>query len=254
MQFKINVIEANRKLNANTGEVKYCCIIPAYNEERTIKEVISGAGEHVDLVIVVDDGSEDETYSCAFETDVIICVHEKNKGKGAALRTGFKKALETNTKAMLVIDADMQHDPCEIPKFLELLKNDADVDIIVGSRFLEGNIQIMPKHRRLSNFLTTYILRRFFDVSVTDSQSGFRAYRRRAIERIINFSDNRYAAETEMLIDAKKNNLRIREVPIKVIYGDEKSKMRPIQDTFRWIWVVLKKFFSNLRDKTKRSE
>lgn len=218
------------------------CVIPAFNEEENIGWVVRECRNYVDEVIVVDDGSTDRTSSEAKEAGAIVLRHPRNMGKGAALRTGFREALRRGADIIVVIDGDGQHNPHDIPRLVrELLEKDAD--IVIGSRFLKKQLGGMPPQRVLSNLLTTTILRVFFGLKITDSQCGFRAYRRSAVEKLINFKDNRYAAETEMLIDAKRFGLKISEVNIAVRYGEERSKIRPLRDTLRWISLVLRKIF-----------
>ena len=216
------------------------CVIPAFNEEKYIYDVAKIAKEFVDVVVVVDDGSIDKTFSRAIDSGAVVLRHEENMGKGAALRTGFKYALEHGADIVVTLDGDMQHDPLEIPKFLEKIREEG-VDIVVGSRFLE-KVKGMPIQRRLSNFITTKILNKVFKVPVTDSQSGFRAFKRKVLEKIT-FKDNRYGAETEILIEAKRKGFNIVEVPISVKYENQKSKIRPIRETFSWIWLIIKKYF-----------
>nr|MDO8044358.1 glycosyltransferase family 2 protein [Candidatus Baldrarchaeota archaeon] len=216
------------------------CVIPAFNEEKYIYDVAKIAKEFVDVVVVVDDGSIDKTFSRAIDSGAVVLRHEENMGKGAALRTGFKYALEHGADIVVTLDGDMQHDPLEIPKFLEKIREEG-VDIVVGSRFLE-KVKGMPIQRRLSNFITTKVLNKVFKVPVTDSQSGFRAFKRKVLEKIT-FKDNRYGAETEILIEAKRKGFNIVEVPISVKYENQKSKIRPIRETFSWIWLIIKKYF-----------
>jgi len=220
--------------------LKIFCIVPAFNEEKYIYDVVRIAKKFVDVVVVVDDGSIDKTFSRAEESGAIVLKHEKNMGKGAALRTGFQYALKHGADIVVTLDGDMQHDPSEIPKFLEKIEEE-NVDVVVGSRFLE-KVKDMPIQRRLSNFITTKILNKVFKVPVTDSQSGFRAFKRKVLENII-FKDNRYGAETEILIEAKRKGYNIVEVPISVKYEGKKSKIRPIRETFNWIWLIIKKCF-----------
>jgi len=216
------------------------CVIPAFNEEKYIYDVAKMAKEFVDVVVVVDDGSTDKTFSRAIDSGAVVLRHEENMGKGAALRTGFKYALEHGADVVVTLDGDMQHDPLEIPKFLEKIREEG-ADIVVGSRFLE-KVKGMPIQRRLSNFITTKILNKVFKVPVTDSQSGFRAFKRKVLEEVT-FKDNRYGAETEILIEAKRKGFNIVEVPISVKYEGQKSKIRPIRETFSWIWLIIKKCF-----------
>ncbi|MEM3465797.1 MAG: glycosyltransferase family 2 protein, partial [Candidatus Jordarchaeales archaeon] len=145
------------------------------------------------------------------------------------------------------LDADGQHDPDEIPRLLSALKN-GNFDVVIGSRFL-GDISNMPTPRILSNTITSKILNLFFKMPVTDSQSGYRAFKREVIESV-KFSDPRFAAETEILIDANRKGFRIGEVRIKTLYGEEKSKIRGFEDTIRWIKLVTKYLMLSILKRT----
>lgn len=223
-----------------TYYLRVFCVIPAFNEEKYIYDVAKMAKEFVDVVVVVDDGSTDKTFSRAIDSGAVVLRHEENMGKGAALRTGFKYALEHGADVVVTLDGDMQHDPLEIPKFLEKIREER-VDIVVGSRFLK-KVKGMPIQRRLSNFITTKILNKVFKVPITDSQSGFRAFKRKVLEKVT-FKDNKYGAETEILIEAKRKRFNIVEIPISVKYEGQQSKIRPIRETFSWIWLIIKKYF-----------
>ena len=225
---------------------KVLCVSPAYNEEKTVSKVVEGALKYTDRVIVVDDGSTDSTYKEAMKSGATVIRHNKNKGKGVALKTGFKKALETTADIVIVLDADGQHNPEEIPKLLKTM-NYEDSDIVVGSRFL-GDIKDMPRIRILSNTLTTMILRLYFGLPITDSQSGFRAYKRGVLEKV-EFSAPRFSAETEILVDANRKGFKISEAGVQTLYGEEKSKMRNFEDTIRWIWDVDKQLIKSIRHK-----
>ncbi|MEM3585716.1 MAG: glycosyltransferase family 2 protein [Candidatus Jordarchaeaceae archaeon] len=222
------------------------CVSPAYNEEKTVAKVVEGALKSTDGVIVIDDGSTDDTYNEAIRAGATVVRHSRNLGKGAALKTGFKKALEMGADIIVVLDADGQHNPEEIPKLLKTMVRE-NSDVVVGSRFL-GSIKGMPRIRILSNTLTTKILRLYFGLPITDSQSGYRAYKRRLLEEV-EFSATRFSAETEILVDAKRKGFKISEVEIQTIYGEEKSKMRVFEDTVRWVWDVNKQLLKSLKYK-----
>ncbi|MEM3564855.1 MAG: glycosyltransferase family 2 protein [Candidatus Jordarchaeaceae archaeon] len=222
---------------------KIVCVSPAYNEEKTVAKVVQAALKYSEEVIVVDDGSTDSTYEEAKKAGATIVRHYRNLGKGVALKTGFKAALGMGADVVVVLDADLQHDPQEISKLLKTMESE-NADIVVGSRFL-GVIKGMPRMRILSNKLTTIILRLYFKLPITDSQSGFRAYKRQVLEQL-EFSAPRFSAETEILIDAHRKGFRISETKIQTIYGEEKSKMRNFEDTIRWIWDVNKQLIKTL--------
>lgn len=226
-------------------------VIPAYNEVSLITKVVEETKKYVDGVIVVDDGSLDDTAAVARKLGVILVRHRVNRGKGEALRTGFREALKRGAEIVVTLDADLQHSPSEIRVLLSYLNKTA-ADIIVGSRFLtKKNIQSMPGIRILSNMITSAILKFFFRVPVTDSQSGFRAFRAGAL-RVLDTREARFAAETEILIDARQKGFIIREAPISISYSTERSKISPLLDTFRWLKAVfIKRVKSVFRDRRK---
>lgn len=227
--------------------MKLVCVSPAFNEERTVASVVKGALKYVDEVVVVDDGSTDNTGEEASKAGAIVVRHPRNLGKGAALKTGFKVALKRGADIIVSLDADGQHDPDEIPRLLSVLKN-GNFDIVIGSRFL-GDVSSMPAPRILSNTITSKILNLLFKMPVTDSQSGYRAFKREVIESV-KFSDPRFAAETEILIVANRKGFRIGEARIKTLYGEEKSKIRGFEDTIRWIKLVAKYLILSILKRT----
>lgn len=211
--------------------MKVCCIIPAYQESRAIDRVITIAKKYCTHVVVVDDGSTDNTGKIAEANGATVLRHPTNLGKGAALRTGFNYTIKKQYDIIITLDGDLQHNPHSIPRFLDKIKQ--GYDIIVGSRY-QTQSEDMPFARKLSNLITTTVLRVFFKVPVTDSQSGYRAFKRRVLETIP-VRDNGFAAETEILIDAQRAGFLISEVPIATSYGEEESKIRAGRDISRWL-------------------
>jgi len=200
--------------------------IPAYNEELTIAKVVLKAKKYVDKVIVCDDGSTDMTAEIAEAVGAEVIRHEKNRGYGAALSSLFKAARESDASAMVILDADLQHDPDEIPKLLSPII-DGEADIVIGSRFLYGN-RITPRYRNLGIKIITNLAKLVSYRDITDAQSGFRAYSRRAIS-YITVSEQGMGASTEILLKAKEHGLRIKEIPIKIRYDVEKpSTQNPL--------------------------
>jgi glycosyltransferase involved in cell wall biosynthesis len=197
-------------------------IIPAYNEEKTIKKVIKCVLDYSD-VVVVDDGSSDQTSSLANETGVLVLQHHKNNGKGAAIKTGLKYAMKENYDLIVHLDADGQHDPRCIPKLIEGMDT---VDVRIGSRFHGRSPQNMPFQRRLSNRLTTHLMRYLTDYNITDSQSGFRVISSNSAPLFLNIQYDDYVYESEVLFKAFENNLIVDEKPIRSTYGEEESYIR----------------------------
>lgn len=194
---------------------KIYIVLPAFGEENVIQKVIEDVKrEGYQNILVVDDGSKDNTYKKAKAMDIIATRHLVNRGKGAATQTGIDAALLLGADIVVTMDSDGQHNPKEIELLIDpLIKNEADV--VIGSRMLNG--EDMPKARRVMNTLANIITYIFFGLYVSDSQSGFRAYTKEALKGVTTHLD-RYEFESEMLGQVKKQ--RIKEVPIKVIYSD----------------------------------
>ena len=212
--------------------------MPAYNEAHVIAEVIKGCKKYVDRVVVVDDGSTDNTLDIAESLGAYVVRHETNIGYGAALKNCFETARHLGASAMVIIDSDGQHDPSEIPKLLEPLKN--GFDLVIGSRFVNGNGKNVPIYRKFGMKVldvATYVAG---GPNVTDSQSGFRAYGKRAIENI-HLYDTDMSAGSEILIQAGDYNLKFTEVEIHCRYDlDNCSSEHPFIHGPRVLFRILK--------------
>jgi glycosyltransferase involved in cell wall biosynthesis len=200
--------------------------LPAYNEECSIAKIVIGCKKYVENVIVVDDGSQDATSEIAQALGAHVVQHKQNEGYGAALRTCFQVARELNADKMVILDSDGQHDPAEIPKLFKPI--DSGVDIVLGSRFLNGNSQNIPAYRKLGMKVLDMATIAAGGINATDSQSGFRAYGKSAIEKI-RIKENGMAAGSEILLQAKDANLKVEEVDISCRYDiKETSTENPI--------------------------
>lgn len=205
--------------------LKIACI-PAYNEEKPIGDVIKKSLNYVDKVIVCDDGSRDLTSTKAKEANAIVIKHEKNLGKGAALKSLFKYALNVNADVVVTIDGDGQFLPEEIDKIIKpIIEN--DYDIVIGNRF--DDHKEMPSYRKAGNKMLDKITKMAADLPFTDTQSGFRAYSKKAIESI-SFTIDGFGVDSEILIDASKKGLKIIEEKVTVLYntGEKTSSKDPI--------------------------
>jgi UDP-N-acetylglucosamine---dolichyl-phosphate N-acetylglucosaminyltransferase len=196
--------------------MKIVAVIPAYNEAQTIADVLDHAKKHVDLLVVVDDGSSDRTAEIARAHGVVVVSHVINRGLGAAIGTGFDVAKKLGADIIITLDADGQHDASEIPVFVKAIQNGADM--VIGSRMLTG-FKGMPWYRRVAQILGNLVTLVLFGAWVTDSQSGFRAFNRFALEKI-EIKTNRMEVSSELVAEAKRNRLNVKEVPIKAIYTD----------------------------------
>ncbi|RXA21937.1 glycosyltransferase [Methanosarcina sp. MSH10X1] len=212
--------------------------MPAYNEEHVIAEVILGCKKYVDKVIVVDDGSSDNTAEIAESLKAHVVRHIKNLGYGAALKSCFNTARELGADAMILIDSDGQHSPEEIPKLLAPLE--CGYDLVIGSRFVNGNGKNVPLYRQAGMKVLDVATYFAGGIKVTDSQSGFRAYSRQAIEKI-QFNGNDMSASSEILLHAKDNNLKFTEVEIHCRYDLEKcSSQNPFIHGTKVLLQILK--------------
>lgn len=184
-------------------------------------------------IVVIDDGSDDQTFEIARMAGASILRHEKNKGKGEALKTGFRYAQKKNYHALVTMDADLQHDPESIPDFVRMAENTSG--IIIGTR--KRNLKIMPFARWLTNNLTSAIVSVLSSQSVRDSQSGYRLISTEVLKNL-KLESKKYDLESEILIKAKRKGFKIDEVPVKTIYGGGKSFINPLIDTGRFIKLM----------------
>jgi glycosyltransferase involved in cell wall biosynthesis len=195
---------------------KIFILIPAYNEASVIADVISevrNAG--YENIIVVDDGSSDDTYARAQQTGVITLKHFLNRGKGAAMKTGIEAAKLLNADTVVTIDGDGQHNPSDIQKMLELINEGNDV--VLGTRLLAP--KGMPKYKILANHIGNLCTWAIYGLWVTDSQSGFRAFSKKALDAIETKTD-RYEYDSEVIREIYRNKLKFVETPIEVRYTE----------------------------------
>ena len=210
-------------------------ILPAFNAGSTVTQVLKGLRESLPQarIIGVNDGSSDGTGALLrFLCDRTIEFSE-NRGKGAALRTAFKAALETDCRAVLTIDSDGQHDPAFAPSILAALDN---YHIAIGTRDLSG--EQVPRRRRIANFLSSAATRLVSGGAVRDSQSGYRAIKREVLE-VVHAEGDRYEFETDFIIRAAHAGFTITNVPISTIYGSA-SYFRELRDAMLVIGVLWK--------------
>jgi len=213
-----------------------CAIIPAHEEERFIAEVVRDVRPHVEQVIVVDDHSQDNTGLAAEAAGATVIRHLQRLGKGAAIKTGLRRAAAENHEYFLFLDGDGQHDPSEIPKFIDKVSQ-SKTDLVVGNRM--NNPATMPWVRRLTNRFMSWQIGNLCRRKLPDSQCGYRMASRRLLSVLLRSSDG-FAFETECLLLAARNGYSIDFVPIRTIYRAEQSKIRPARDTFGYFQVLSK--------------
>jgi glycosyltransferase involved in cell wall biosynthesis len=212
----------------------FCVILPAYQEEKRIGAVVRSVLPLCPDVVVVDDGSADATAKEAGKAGATVLRHAVNQGKGVALNTGFAYAREHAFEFVITMDADGQHDPADIPAFVEAYRT-TGAPVLVGNRM--DRTGPMPFVRKLTNLYTSWVISRRIGQRVPDTQCGYRLYR---CSEIPPFSGEfpRFAAESEVLLQLGERGLKIGAVPIRVIYADEKSKISPLKDTIRFFAML----------------
>ena len=211
--------------------------IPAYNEERVISKVVKEVQKYVDKVVVCDDGSTDKTSENANSAGAKVIKLERNKGKGAAMRSLFDYAKKENANIVVTIDGDGQFLPEEIPKLIKPVMNN-QADIVIGYRFDDKDE--MPSYRRVGNKLLDKVSNLATELPYRDTQSGFRSYSKKAIESI-NITTNGFGVDSDILIDASRKGLRISEEKITVLYntGGKTSTKNPISHVGDVIYSVV---------------
>jgi glycosyltransferase involved in cell wall biosynthesis len=216
-------------------------IVPAYNAADHVAAVLEALKGVIPAlrIIVVDDGSSDDSFRVAGAAGVHVIQHPVNMGKGAALSTGFARAVKMGMGYVVTLDADGQHNPAEIPEFVRRVA-ETGADIVVGNRF--GKLGAMPWLRRSTNWLTSRVVSLLARQKIPDSQNGYRMISARVLTAV-ELETARYEAESEILIKAGKKGFRIDSVPIETIYGEEVSAIHPIVDTARFFRLVYKALF-----------
>ena len=221
------------------GEI--AVLIPAYNASRSLRGVIEGIKDLGLAIVVVNDGSTDTTADIAQDAGVQVLSHRSNRGKGAALRTGFRLLLQKGYGAILTIDADGQHDPAYIPHFIQAYQEGRG-DIIIGSR--AGEFDAMSWLRRFWNQLGVKAVSKLIGTPLTDTQSGYRLIKAEVL-RGLPLRAAGYEGELELLIKACKRGHSVVDIPIATRYADGRpsSHFRPVRDTWLVCRTFLQEFF-----------
>jgi glycosyltransferase involved in cell wall biosynthesis len=217
-----------------SSERPILALIPAYEEGPRIGAVVEGARRHLP-VVVVDDGSTDDTPDQAKAAGAMVLRQEPNAGKGAALRAGFRHALDAGAPAVVTLDADGQHDPAEIPAFLDRFR-ERRAELIIGQRDLRS----MPPVRRLSNTVGGLALAVALGRSVPDNQSGYRLIGRTLMRALLDSDELGFEFEVEMIARCLALGLPLDSVPIRTIYAGEPSHIRPWRHFREFVRVTRK--------------
>ncbi len=212
-----------------------CVLIPAFNEEKNIFHIGQAVKDLGFQVLIVDDGSRDSTPEKIKSLNVRSILSPVNEGKGASLRKGFEWFLGQNFSALILMDADGQHDPRDLSLFMKKLNED-DSDFVIGNRM--ENPQGMPWLRRLTNRFMSWMISGIAKQAIPDTQCGYRAIRRQALQKIKLRTTN-FEIESEMLLEAARRGFKIRSVPIRSVYEGGHSHIQPLRDTVRFFKFIL---------------
>ena len=216
--------------------MKLCVVIPTYNESRTIAGLISQLKKQDLDVLVIDDGSDDNTAGIAERNGAVILRNTKNEGKGASLIKGFNYALTHNFDAVITMDGDGQHSPADIPYFIRLAEY-SDGKVFIGNRM--SKVKNMPRLRFLTNKFMSWLISGIIKQNISDTQCGFRLIKKEVLEKI-NLKTDKFEIESELLIQAARLGFKIESVPINTIYTGEKSRINPFTDTLRFVKFIVK--------------
>jgi len=217
-------------------EARVLALIPAYNEAPRVAAVVRGALLHLP-VLVVDDGSRDETAAEAEQAGGEVLRQIPNQGKGVALRTGFRAALDMGYDYVLTLDADGQHDPTEIPAFLQTINSAPD--LVIGAR----NFRQMPPVRRIGNTIGRGLFSWAIGARIEDNQSGYRLISRRLMQSVLTSREQGFEFEVEMIMVCVRSRFKLAWVPIQTIYRERKSHIKPVHHAiqfFRMVWQTRK--------------
>lgn len=217
-----------------------CVIIPTYNEEKAIGDLINSIRSQNLDVIVIDDGSQDNTHKIARDSGAVVLRNSDNLGKGASLIKGFNYALSKNFDAIITMDGDGQHLAEDIPYFIRLAKY-SQSGILIGNRMLKT--QNMPLVRILTNKLMSWFISAVAGQKIPDTQCGFRLIKRNVLNKV-NLVTSKFEIESEMLIKGARLGFKIESIPIRTVYSREKSRINPIVDTFRFIKFAIKELWT----------
>jgi glycosyltransferase involved in cell wall biosynthesis len=218
-----------------------CVVIPAHNEEKTIAPIIQDVRRQGYAVVVVDDSSDDRTAETSRAAGAIVLQGNRRQGKGASLRRGFNYCLGSRYAAVITMDADGQHDPEELDRFLQAL-NQNSAGIIIGSRM--SSVDSMPWVRHVTNRLMSALLSFLVGQYVPDSQCGYRGVRTEVLQRM-SLRTAHYEIESEMVLEADRLGLAIDNIPVQSVYEGSKSEISPARDTIRFITFLARYLYNH---------
>lgn len=225
--------------------MKICIVIPVYNEDRHIGDVVEQVRERALDVVVINDGSTDRSEQIARDKGAVVISHTEKKGKGVSLRDGFAYAVDHGFDGIIAMDGDGQHHVDDLETFIVKARQCPD-SVISGNRMM--HCPNMPFIRRLVNRLMSGMISFLCRQPIPDTQCGFR-YIGSAVLRSINLTSSDFEIETEVLVKASRQGFKVHSIPIRTIYGDELSKINPFVDTLRFLKYMIKELRSSHRAK-----
>lgn len=220
--------------------MKTCVIIPTYNEARAIGGLVKEIRQQGLDVLVIDDGSSDNTSQLAQDNGAAVLRNQFNQGKGASLAAGFKHALERNYEAVVTMDGDGQHLPEDIPYFIRLAKYSQSA-IFIGNRM--RRTRGIPLVRLMTNRFMSWLLSRIAKQKIPDTQCGFRLIKQEVLKQV-SLATSKYETESELLLKGSRLGFKIESVPIKTIYLGEKSQINPFIDTLRFFRFLIRELWT----------
>jgi glycosyltransferase involved in cell wall biosynthesis len=210
-------------------------VIPAYQDEKHIGDIVRRTRERLDHVLVIDDGSSDQTAQRAREAGAEVIVHDQNRGKGEAIKTGLGQGIGREVGWVILLDSDGQHLPEEIDRFLSAAASATRPTFFIGNRM--NDVARMPFIRRVVNRCMSRQISRVCGQRIPDTQCGFRMVHRQMVPELLG-GGHRFDYETEVLIIASRKGYRIESVPITTVYTDQVSKIHPVRDTIRFLKLM----------------
>ena len=210
-------------------------VIPAYQDEKHIGDIVRRTCERLDHVLVIDDGSSDQTAQRAREAGAEVIVHDQNRGKGEAIKTGLGQGIGREVAWMILLDSDGQHLPEEIDRFLSAAASVTRPTFFIGNRM--NDVARMPFIRRVVNRCMSSQISRVCGQRIPDTQCGFRMVHRQMVPELLG-GGHRFDYETEVLIIASRKGYRIESVPITTVYTDQVSKIHPLRDAIRFLKLM----------------
>lgn len=220
---------------SGTDNGRYCVVIPAFNSAKTIGSLVRSIKHQGLPVVVINDGSSDETAPIASGEGAVVISHLRNEGKGRALRTGFEHALRAQYDGVITMDSDGQHDPTEISELIRACERQ-HAGMVIGNRMATTT---MPRLRRLVNHVMSRIVSLVARQPIPDSQSGFRLIRKEVLSSL-SLTSRHFEIETELLLAAAKRRWKVVFVPVRTTYDSHRSHIRPVRDGFRFFGIVLR--------------